>query len=88
MVRIGDDDGTVIELDLVAGAAVHDLGRGHNLRGLAVGPDQLIANADLAHRRPSSWRWQRGVEREGLAHGGPGGYDDHLTGMQAVGEVV
>jgi hypothetical protein len=35
--RIGDDDLAVVELDLVAGATVHHLGRGDDPGGLAVG---------------------------------------------------
>jgi hypothetical protein len=88
MFRISDDHLTVVELDLVAGAAVHDLGRGHDGRGPAVGADQLVADTDLAHRGPAGWCGQRRVKRQGLAYRGAGGYDDHLAGVQAVGEAV
>jgi hypothetical protein len=88
MFRIGDDHLTVVELDLVAGAAVHDLGRGHDARRPAVGADQMVADADLAHRGPAGRRRQWRVERQGLAYRGAGGYDDHLAGVQAVGQGV
>jgi hypothetical protein len=61
MFRIGDDHLTVVELDLVAGAAVHDLGGGHHARRPAVGADQLVTDADLAHRGPAGRRGQRRV---------------------------
>src|SRR6185437_10597124 len=75
---IGDDDLAVVELDLVAGAAVHHLGRGDDPGGLAVGAEQLIADADLAHRRPAGRRRQRRVQREGLPYSRSRSYDYHL----------
>src|SRR5205823_7676870 len=60
MVLVGDDHLAVVELDLVAGTAVHHLGRGDDPGGLTVGAEQLVADADLAHRRPASRSRQRG----------------------------
>src|SRR4029077_19344385 len=53
-----------------------------------VGAEQLVADADLAHRRPAGRRRQRGVQREGLPDGRSRSYDYHLAGVQAVGEGV
>src|SRR5690349_22205918 len=88
MFRVGDDYLAVVELDCVAGAAVHDLGGGDDLAGLAVGAARRVPVADLAHRAPPGRGRQRRVQREGVADGGAGGYDDHLAGVQAVGEGV
>jgi hypothetical protein len=59
--RIGDDDGAVVELDLVARTTVHHLGRGDDPGGLAVRAEKLVADANLAHRRPAGRRRQRGI---------------------------
>src|SRR5690606_11517654 len=85
---VRDDDLAVRELDLVAGAVVHDVGRGDDPGRLSVGPDQVVADLDLPHRRPARGGRQGtcGVQR--LPHGGPGGDHDHLPGVEAVGEGV
>ncbi len=88
VLRVRDDHGAVVELDLVAGAVDHDLGRGDDARGRPVRGDQEITDRDLAHRRPARRRGQRRVEREGLADGWARRDDDHLAGVQAVGEPV
>src|SRR5690606_37806815 len=41
---VRDDDLAVRELDLVAGAVVHDVGRGDDPGRLSVGPDQVVAD--------------------------------------------
>ncbi len=54
---VGDDDLAVRELDLVAGTAVHHLGRGDDAGRPAVGPEQVITDRHLAHRRPPCGSW-------------------------------
>ena len=85
---IGHDDRAVAELDLVAGAAVHDLGGSQHPGGAAVRAEEHVAGLDLAHRGPAGRGGQRGIQGQGLAQGGAGGDDDHLPGMQAVGQRV
>ena len=67
---------------------MQDLGGGHDPGRMAVGADQVVADPDLAHRGPAGRGGQRRVQGQGLAHGGAGGDDDHLAGVQAVGEGV
>ena len=55
---------------------------------MALGVEQHVADGDLAHRRPARRRGQRGVEGQRLPDRGPRGDDDHLTAVQAVGELV
>ena len=88
MLLVGDQNGAVGELDLIAGPTGHDLGGGHHAGRQAIGVEQLIADLDLAHGGPASRRRQRGVQGQGLAHTGPRRHDDHLTRMQAVGQIV
>ena len=88
MLLVSDDDGAVGELDFVARPPDHHVGGGHHAGGPAVGADQFVTDADLTHRRPASRRRERRVQRQGLAHTGPGRDDDHLSGMQSVGELV
>ncbi len=85
---VGDDRGAVVEPDLVAGAVRHGLGGGGDAGGAAVRVQQPLPDLHLAHRRPPGGGGEGGVQREGLAHGRAGGDDDHLAGMQAVGERV
>ena len=88
VLRVGDDHRAVGELDLVARPAQHDLGRRDHPRRLPVGAEQLVADRDLAHRRPAGRRRQRGVQRQRLPDTGPGRDDDHLPRMQTVGHLV
>ena len=88
VLRIGDQDGAVGELDLVAGAALEHGGGRDDPHGAAVGAEELVARLHLAHRRPARRRRQRRVERERLAEPRPARDDDELAGVQAVGEGV
>ena len=85
---VGHDDRAVGELDLEAGPAGHDLGGRHHRRRSPVGPDQLVADSDLGHRRPARRRDQSRVERERLADRRPRGQHDHLARVQPVGQLV
>ena len=88
MLLVGDDHLAVGELDLKARPPAHDLGRGDHPRRLAVRAQQQVPWAHQSHRRPPERGWQRRVQRQRLADGGPGRDDDHLPGVQAVGERV
>ena len=76
------------ELHLVAGAPPQNFGRGQDPRRPSVGAEQVLAGLDLAHGGPAGRGRQRGVQRQGLAHARSRSYDDHLAGVQAVGEDV
>ena len=85
---IGDDHLTVGELDLETRPVDHDLGRRDHRGRPPVGTDQFVADGDVAHGRPAGRGDQRGVEGKRLTDAGPGGNDDHLTGVQSVRQVV
>ena len=85
---VGHDHRAVGEVHLVAGPVGHHVGRGDDRRRAAVGADHPVADRDLAHRRPAGRGGDRGVERQRLAHARSGRDDDHLAGLQAVGQLV
>ncbi len=66
----------------------------HDLRGRddpcrpAVSAQQVVADPHLAHGRPAVRRGERGVERERLPDRRTSGHDDHLAGVEAVGQLV
>ena len=86
--RVGDDDGPVRELDLVAGSAMHDVGRCDNGGRFAVRSDQLVADRDLAHRRPPRRGREWRIEGQRLPHRRPGRHDDQVGGLETRGEAI
>lgn len=88
MLLVGDDDGAVGKLDLVARAVGHHLGRGHHAGGQAVVTDELVTDSDLPHGGPAGRCRQRGVQREGLTDTRARRDDDHLPAVQTVGDLV
>ena len=85
---VRDDDLSVGELDLVAGPSVHRLGGRHDRHQATVRPEQLLPDSDLPHGRPPGRRRQRGIQRQRLADGRSSCDNDHLAGVQAIGERV
>ena len=65
--RVGDEQRPVAELDLTARAPEHDLGRGDDLAGEPVLVEDLVADGELTHGRPTRGRRNRRVERKSLA---------------------
>jgi hypothetical protein len=88
MLGIGDDDGSVRELDFVAGPAAQHLGRRDNGRRPAVGPEQLVADRDVRHGRPAGRGRERRVQGERLPHRWPCRDDDEVGRLEAGGEAV
>ncbi len=88
MERVGDDGCPVVEDHLVARAAREHAGGGDDPRRAPVRVEEVLPDADLSHRGPARRGGQGGVEGEGLSHGRSGRDDDHLAGVQAVGELV
>ena len=88
MLGVRHDHRPIGELDLVAGAAIHDLGRGHHPSRLPVGADQMVTDADLAHRRPTGRCGQRGVGLQCFPHTRSRRDHDHLPRVQAVGHLI
>ena len=88
MLGVGDDRRAVGEDELVAPAVRHHRRRGDHGGGTAIGAEQPVADGHLTHRRPAVGGGQWGVECQRLAHGRPGREDDHLPGVQAVGQLV
>ena len=85
---VGDDHRAVGELDLVAGPTQHHVGGGHDRRRQAVPVEQQIPDRDVAHGGPAGGCRQRCVERQRFTDTRPRRHDDHLTGMQPVGDLV
>jgi hypothetical protein len=85
---VGDDHGPVGELDLVAGAAVQDVGRGADGRRPAVGTEQLVPDRDIAHGRPAGRGGEWCVEGQRFPHRRPRRDDDQVGGLEAGGEAV
>ena len=85
---VGDDRRTVGERDLEAGPVLEHLGRCHDPGRASVRVVEEVAHADLTHRRPTRRRGQRRVERKGLPHSRSSRDDDHLAGVETVGQVV
>ena len=88
MLGIGDDDGSVRELDFVAGPAAQHLGRRDNGRRPAVGPEQLVADRDVRHGRPAGRGRERCVQGERLPHRWSCRDDDEVGRLEAGGEAV
>ena len=88
MFGVGDDDLTIGERDGVARATIHHIrGSDHRYR-LPVGSEQQISYLNLAHGGPARRGRQRGIEGERLTDTRPGRHDDHLPGVEAVGQRV
>ena len=85
---VRDDLRPVVERHSVAGAVHHDLRHCYDEGRRPVGGDELVADLDVAHRRPAGGGRERCVEREGLADGGTRGNDNHLSGVQPVRQPV
>src|SRR4051794_38640734 len=88
MLRVRDEDGSVVEYDLVAGAIDQNVRGRDDGGGTAVRVHQLVSDADFAHRCPAGRRRQRRIERQRLALRRSTGNDDELAWVQTVGELV
>ncbi|SHU09395.1 Uncharacterised protein [Mycobacteroides abscessus subsp. abscessus] len=88
MLFIGHNHCAVRKLDLVARTPGHHFGRRDHSRGLTVGVQQLIADPNLAHGGPPGRRGQRRIERQRFTHTRPRRHDDHLPGVQPIGDLV
>ena len=85
---VRDDHGSVGERDLEAGPVDHHLGRRDHSRRAPVSVVEEVAHSDVAHRGPARRRRKGCVECQRLPHGGTRRHDDHLAGVEAVGQVV
>src|SRR6185437_10313044 len=84
VLRVGDDDGAVGELDLETRPAVHDRsGRDHDATA-AVLIEDLIAGLYLAHGGPATGPRDGRIERERLPRAGRA-RDEHVRHLGQVG---
>src|SRR5260370_13549767 len=83
MFGVGDDDGSVVELDLEAGPTAHNAGGGEYAGWLAVSAKKIVTDLDLTHRGPATGSRQRRVEGKRLPDGRPRRDDDHLRAVHA-----
>ncbi len=88
MIRVGDDHRAVGELDLEARSTRHHVGGSSHPCRPTVGAQHEVTHRDVADRGPARGGWQRGVQGQRLSYSRPRRYNDHLTGVQTVGQVV